>query len=224
MYNPGSTVKFREALKFFRGACSPMSPEQSIKSAAQVRSFTGQPDPRSCARSIACKLGSPITAPQPPPPATLAPAPHRILGPRLASGRSAAGFPYASHEKSAYVRLLALPRIAPPDFPATVSSVRKNNSCATRVCDKTRPHSSRYAPARIPASFATSSMPSLFVWSCRNIALRRILSQGGVCSTYPRRTARTRHRHRGEQREQIHGALPQTAVSDRRTFLENHAE
>src|SRR5437879_490081 len=31
MYNAGSTIKFREALECFGRACSPMSPEQSIK-------------------------------------------------------------------------------------------------------------------------------------------------------------------------------------------------
>jgi hypothetical protein len=31
---------------------------------------------------------------------------------------------------------------------------------------------------------------------------------------HPWRIAQTRHRHRREQRQQIHGALPQTAVSD----------
>src|SRR2546427_11516582 len=30
MYNPGSTVKFREALECFGRACSPMSPEQEL--------------------------------------------------------------------------------------------------------------------------------------------------------------------------------------------------
>jgi hypothetical protein len=35
-----------------------------------------------------------------------------------------------------------------------------------------------------------------------------------VCTPHPRRTAQTRHRHRGEQHQQIHGALPQTAISD----------
>jgi hypothetical protein len=34
------------------------------------------------------------------------------------------------------------------------------------------------------------------------------------CTPYPRRAAQTGHRHRGEQRKQIHGALPQAAVSD----------
>src|SRR5213078_3184472 len=33
------------------------------------------------------------------------------------------------------------------------------------------------------------------------------------CTTDPRRTAQTRHRHRREQCQQIYGALPQTAVS-----------
>jgi putative transposase len=37
---------------------------------------------------------------------------------------------------------------------------------------------------------------------------------GWGCTAHPRRTAQTRHRHRGKQRQQIHGALPQTAVSD----------
>ena len=32
----------------------------------------------------------------------------------------------------------------------------------------------------------------------------------GGCTPHPRRTAQTRHRHRGEQRQQIDGALPQT--------------
>src|SRR6266404_184578 len=34
------------------------------------------------------------------------------------------------------------------------------------------------------------------------------------CTTDPRRTSQTRHRHRREQCQQIYGALPQTAVSD----------
>jgi hypothetical protein len=54
--------------------------------------------------------------------------------------------------------------------PATVSSLRKNKSCATRVCGKPRPHSYRYGPVRIPA-FATLHMLSLSIASCRNIAL-----------------------------------------------------
>jgi hypothetical protein len=44
------------------------------------------------------------------------------------------------------------------------------------------------------------------------------------CTPRSRRTAQTRHRHRGEQRQQIHGALPQSAVSDLAHFLENHAK
>src|SRR5882724_9736318 len=42
-----------------------------------------------------------------------------------------------------------------------------------------RSPSARYAPARKPA-FATSSVPSLCVWSCHNIAMRRNLSQDVV--------------------------------------------
>jgi hypothetical protein len=34
------------------------------------------------------------------------------------------------------------------------------------------------------------------------------------CTPHPRRTAQTRHRHRGEQCEQIYGVLPQAALSD----------
>jgi putative transposase len=34
------------------------------------------------------------------------------------------------------------------------------------------------------------------------------------CTPHPRRTAQTRHRHRTDQCRQIHGALPQAAVSD----------
>src|SRR5437879_6015586 len=34
------------------------------------------------------------------------------------------------------------------------------------------------------------------------------------CTPHPRRAAQTRHRNRGEQRQQIHGALPQAAVAD----------
>ena len=34
------------------------------------------------------------------------------------------------------------------------------------------------------------------------------------CTPYPWRTAQTRHRHRREQCQQIHGAPPQTALSD----------
>src|SRR6266403_1255161 len=34
------------------------------------------------------------------------------------------------------------------------------------------------------------------------------------CTSHPRRTAQTGHRHRAEQCQQIYGALPQTAVSD----------
>ena len=92
---------------------------------------------------------------------------------------SSAGFPYASREQSARARLLALPGIASPHFLATVSSIPKNKSCATRACGKTRPHSSRYAPVRIPA-FATSHVLSLSVASCRNIATPRSRSQDGV--------------------------------------------
>jgi hypothetical protein len=55
----------------------------------------------------------------------------------------------------------------------------KNKSCATRARGKTRPHSSRYAPVRIPA-FATLHMLSLGVASCRNIAMSRKLFQDGV--------------------------------------------
>ena len=42
------------------------------------------------------------------------------------------------------------------------------------------------------------------------------------CSAHPRRTAQTRHRHQGEQRQQIHGRKPPSQTL--RTFLENHAE
>jgi putative transposase len=44
------------------------------------------------------------------------------------------------------------------------------------------------------------------------------------CTPHPRRAAQARHRHRGEQRQQIHGARPQTPVSDLAHFLENHAQ
>ena len=34
------------------------------------------------------------------------------------------------------------------------------------------------------------------------------------CAAHPRRVAQTRHRHRGDQCKQIHGAQPQAAVAD----------
>ncbi len=124
-------------------------------------------------------LGSPITPPSPPQPATLAPVPCRTLAPRRGSGRSAAEFQYASREKSASARLLQPPRIVPPDFPATVSSTQRNTVGTDHAHGRTQSPSARYAPAPQPA-FATSSMPSLCAWSCRNFAVRRNISQDGV--------------------------------------------
>src|SRR6266480_786743 len=39
MYNPGSTIKFREALECFGRGCLPMSPEQSIKNSCCERNI-----------------------------------------------------------------------------------------------------------------------------------------------------------------------------------------
>jgi hypothetical protein len=118
-------------------------------------------------------------SPAPPLPAMLVNDPHRIPAPQPGFGHSGVGLQYASQKKSTRARLLALPRIAPPEFPATVSSRRKNKSCATRVCGKTRSHSSRFGPVRRPA-FATLRMLSLSVASCRNIAMSCNLLQDGV--------------------------------------------
>src|SRR5208283_207004 len=136
-----------------------------------------------CARSIACKLGNPITPPSPPPPATPAPVRHRILVPPSGSGHSAAGFQHAHRLlRSALPPPLALPGIASARCRATVSSMRENTPCPEHAHGRTPSHPVRYAPARKPA-FAISPMSSLpvcFAWSCRNIAMRHRLSQDGV--------------------------------------------
>jgi hypothetical protein len=81
---------FSPIIAFTRSASRSNPQRMSVASLAiQIRAHS--------ARSIGCKLGSPIT----PPPATVAPAPHRILASRLGSGRSAVGFQNASRKKSA---------------------------------------------------------------------------------------------------------------------------
>ena len=42
-----------------------------------------------------------------------------------------------------------------------------------------------------------------------------------MLSPHPRRAAQARHRHRGDQCEQIYGALPQAAFADLAHFLDN---
>src|SRR5438876_1741453 len=83
----------------------------------------------SCARSIACKLGSPITTPSPPPPVTRAHARHRTRAPPAGSGHSATGFQRASpRPPSAQTQSAVLLGILPRCLCATVSSTQRNRS------------------------------------------------------------------------------------------------
>src|SRR5206468_10534943 len=128
-----------------------------------------------CERSIACKLGSPITLLPPPPPAIPAHVPDQILSLPSGSGHSAAALRSASRPlRRPGTPPLALPRISPPCFPAVVSSTSRNATRATSALGRTPPHSSRSASVRKSAC-ATSSMLFCFVFvaSSRNFAMRR---------------------------------------------------
>src|SRR5437588_2655969 len=58
MYNPSSTIKFREAPECFGRGCSPMSPEQSIKDPVAKRiSGGGEPDPERADQGSAAAFG-----------------------------------------------------------------------------------------------------------------------------------------------------------------------
>src|SRR6266699_7133936 len=133
-----------------------------------------------CARSIACRLGSPITPPPPLPPTTPAHVRHRILASPSGFAHSSVGFQRSNRRAcSAHAPPLALPRTLLACLPPAASSTRKSTAGTNRAHDKTLSHSVRYVTARKPA-FATSSRPSLSAWSCRNIALRRESLQDGV--------------------------------------------
>src|SRR5712691_11259873 len=133
-----------------------------------------------CARSIACKLGSPITPPPPLPPTMPAHARHRIRASPSGFAHSSVGF-QRSHRQacSAPAPPLALPGTLSACVPPAASSIRKSTAGTNLALDKTLSHSVRYVPARKPA-FATSSRLSLSAWSCRNIALRRESLQDAV--------------------------------------------
>src|SRR6202040_3277609 len=128
-------------------------------------------------RSMACKLGSPITPLSPPPPATPAHVQHRIQAAPLGFAHSAIGF--QPRHQMARFRLPALPETSLAYLPATASSRRKNMACTDRAHGRTSSPSARYAHV-LGSVFATSSMPSLYVWSWRNFAVRRNVSQDGV--------------------------------------------
>src|SRR5260370_15629809 len=82
-----------------------------------------------CARSMACKLGSPITLLPPPPPAIPAHVPDQILALPSDSGRSAAGLRSARRSVGwPGLPPLALPRISPQCFPTAVSSTSSHSS------------------------------------------------------------------------------------------------
>src|SRR5260370_14978485 len=133
-----------------------------------------------CARSIACKLGSPITPPPPLPPTTLAHVRHRILASPAGFAHSSVGFQRSNRQAcSAQAPPLALPGTLLACLPPAASSTRKSTAGTNRAYHKTLSHSVRYVPARKP-TFATSSRPSWSAWSCRNIALRRESLQDGV--------------------------------------------
>src|SRR5437762_2129598 len=93
----------------------------------------------SCARSIACKLGSPITTPSPPPPVTRAHARHRTRAPPAGSGHSATGFQRASpRPPSAQTQSAVLLGILPRCLCATVSSTQRNMVYTGRAHDRTQ--------------------------------------------------------------------------------------
>jgi len=147
---------------------------QPIKSAAHVRGFAIQIR-APCERSIACKLGSPITLLPPPPPAIPAHVPDQILALPSGSGHSAAALRFASRPLSwPGTPPPALPRISPWYFPAAVSSTNRNATRVTSALGRTLSHSSRSASVRKSAC-ATSSMLFCFVFvaSSRNFAMRR---------------------------------------------------
>jgi len=133
-----------------------------------------------CARSIACKLGSPIILRPLPPRAVLAHAPRRIPSSRSGSGRSSIGFQHP-HRRTCSVSApsLALPGNSSACPAVAVSSRQKSTAGTNRAHGKTHSPSVRYVPARTPA-FATLPMLSLIVASCHIIAMSRGLSQDGV--------------------------------------------
>src|SRR5258706_7556227 len=94
-----------------------------------------------CARSMACKLGSPITLLPPPPPAIPAHVPDQTLALPSGSGHSAVGLRSASRpERWLGTPPLAHPRILPQCFPAAVSSTSRNATRATSALGSTPPH------------------------------------------------------------------------------------
>src|SRR5437762_4236699 len=124
----------------------------------------------SCARSIACKLGSPITTSPPPPPVTRAHARHRTRAPPAGSGHSTGGFQHACPSpRSAWSLSVALPGIEWWYLHSGVSSRRRNKAYIARAHGRTQLPSARYAPVRKSAP-AISSKPSLCAVSWRNIA------------------------------------------------------
>src|SRR6516164_89813 len=133
-----------------------------------------------CARSIACKLGSPITPPPPLTPVTLAHVRHRTLASPAGFAHSAIGFQHPHRPAcSAHTPSLALPGTLVACVPSAASSIRKSMACTNRARGKTLSPSVRYVPVR-KSAFATSPTPSLIAWSCRNIAVRRESLQDGV--------------------------------------------
>src|SRR5215472_1922075 len=140
-----------------------------------------------CARSIACKLGSPIILWPLPKPATPAPGQRRILVPPLSSDHSAVGFPRVGRLCYSACSLPALPRKAPEGLPAIAFSGQKNTRCANCARDKTRPHSVRYAPV-LGSTSATSPASALYVASSRNTATLGNLWQDGVRLTLTSKT------------------------------------
>src|SRR6185369_5620604 len=149
-----------------------------------------------CERSIACKLGSPITLLPPPPPAIPAHVPDQILALPSGSGHSAAALRSASRPpRWPGTPPIALPRISPSRFPAAVSSTNSNATGTTPALDRTPPHSSRSASVRKSAC-ATSSMLFCFVFvaSSRNFAMRRPFPARCGSRSAHRLSAFVRHR------------------------------
>ena len=133
-----------------------------------------------CARSIACRLGSPITPPPPLPPATPAHVRHRILASPSGFGHSSIGFQHSNRQAcSAQAPSLALPGTLLPCLSPAASSIRRSMAGTNRAHGKMLSPSVRYALARKPA-FATSSMPSLSASSCCNSAMGAAFIQDGV--------------------------------------------
>jgi hypothetical protein len=133
-----------------------------------------------CARSIACRLGSPITPPPPLPLATPAHVRHRILASPPDFGRSLIGFQHSNRRtRSAHARRLALPGTLLACLPPIASSTRRSMVGTNCARGKMLALSVRYGFARKPA-FATSSTPSLSACSHRNIAVPREYLQDAV--------------------------------------------